>query len=351
MKRNYTKSSFKKYEDKILAAKELLKKDNFDPNNLKKLISDIKGLREDLQHRATPKRIEEAKAKIEEAKVLYSNEKYDKEDREELKKATEASMETHKDFEVDSTEQEIDALIEFLDEKIEEFKENQEVKPDKPASEQKVEVIIETKNKKFKEGSSDSDIFIINTTLGTKISDILKDNKNIWKNDFSLGGKKPSGWKINNGETMTEDKLKSTLLSKDQVQNNRIIISAVYEKKQTNLKKIIIKEQKFKVGNQVILDHADKDSKEWLNMISKGNSEFKVLNKGETLRKSSNSFTKGYNTRDEYLFLYLLDNGDYIRVKVDGYEDVFFKIQKRGFDSYINKIDKKELPTELLNKN
>lgn len=337
----YTKSSFEKYEKEILEAKKLIKEDNIKLEKLKNIIKEIDSTKSELKLLGNS---DELLKQIDMAKKLCDNNAYTKTARDNLKKYLKKFDNINIDR-LDYTKEKVNSLEQEIENQITIFNNSQIVV-----------VILETKNEKFANEKTEN-IFVLDSLLGTKIAD-LKENaaipeqaKSIWNRDFSLNGNKPSGWKINDGNVMNEAELKNTILAESQIKDEKIKITAVYDKPSPELKKIIVKPSSFfKIGSQVILDKDNSDSMKWLETIKKNKGELKVLNRTELLKESSSPYEKGYSVRDEYLFLYALEDSDYVVVKVEGYEDVFFKTQKSGFELYIDQISKNEVPAELISK-
>lgn len=347
----YISSSFVKYEKKILEAKNLVKEDNVSPESLENIIKEIDKTKSELKLLGDSN---DLLKQIEVAKNLSENVVYRKAAREDLKEYLKKYDSIKENIlnkeDIPNKEEVVKTLLQEIGNRIAIFNNSQRIK-----------IIVETKNYKISNRIAEN-ILIFDSFLGTKIADLVDNSatqkiaKNIWDMDFSLNGSKPLGWKINDGNVMNEVELKNTILAESHIKKENTLgenikITAVYDEVTTGLKKVVTKDQSFFPMNaQVVIEKNDANTVKWLEKIGNKEGQLKVLNNMEVLKPASNSFQKGYSTSDGYLLLYELEDKQYVVVKVDGYEDVFFKTRKSGFDTYITRISKDEVPSELISK-
>lgn len=315
----FTKNSFEILEKEIEKAKAL--KDSEDKEAIKKEIASLERAINGLQKLGNINKLEN---ELNNAWGKTEDESYTQESRENLKKFL-GKFANNYDF-ANATEEIIEKELKAIAEELGKL-----VK--KPVVEE-VELEIDKTNGTVEKAKA---------VIGKTFKDATTPSGSYNFEDPSISGKKFLGWKINGeGETFTNENLKKKTIKKEMVKEGKIRLLAQFEKitppavEKKNVK--LTKENKNKA---IGIDGTDANTTAWLSKLKQQNGSVSKYPNGEKLGKvNPNSGIFGYYVYSRSsLGIEKAKVGDIFKVEVEGYKDIFLKVEQYNSGYHLVQID------------
>lgn len=166
----------------------------------------------------------------------------------------------------------------------------------------------------------------------------------------SISGKKFLGWKINGeGETFTSENLKNKTVKKEMLNEGKIRLLAQFEDLTPPAEeKKDVKFTKDKKNKVIAVDGTDNDTIVWLSELKEQNGSVSKYPSGEKLVKvSPQSYDLGYYVYSrKSLGIANTNVGDIFKVEVEGYKDIFLKVEKYSSSYHLVQIDNPQTQSE-----
>lgn len=317
-KLKFTKKSFDSLEKEIEKAKAL--KDSKDKEAIKKEIASLERAINGLQKLGD---IDALQKKLENALKKTKDESYTKESRENLEKF----LGKFANYDFDNATEEI------VKEELKAIAEEVEKLVKKPVVEE-VTLEIDKTNGTVEKAKA---------VIGKTFKDATTSSGTYNFEEPSISGKRFLGWKINGeGETFTNENLKNKTIEKGMVKEGKIRLLAQFETvtppavEKKNVK--LTKENKNKA---IGIDGTDADTTAWLSKLKNKNGSVSKYPNGEKLPMvTPQSYDLGYYVYSRSsLGIANAKVGDIFKVEVEGYKDIFLKVEAYSLGYHLVQID------------
>ena len=326
-KLKFTKKSFDILEKEIEKAKAL--KDSKDKEAIKKEIASLEGAINGLQKLGD---IDDLQKKLNAAWEKTKDESYTQESRENLKSFL--GKFANYDFD-NATEEIVEKELKAIADEVGKL-----VK--KPVE---VEVALEI-------DKTNGTVDQAKGVIGKTFKDATTSSGQYKFEEPSISGKKFLGWKINGeGETFTSENLKNLILKKEMVKEGKIRLLAQFENvAPPAVEKKDVKFTKDKKNKAIAIDSNDNDTLAWLSKLKEKNGSVSKYPSGEKLVKvSPQSYDLGYYVYSRSsLGIANATVGDIFKVEVEGYKDIFLKVEKYNSSYHLVQIDDPQAQEEML---
>lgn len=314
----YTKKSFDILENEIKKAEAL--KDSKDKEAIKKAIASLEGAINGLQKLGDIKKLEN---ELNNALKKTEDKSYTQESRENLKKFL-GRFANNYDWD-NATEEIVKKELEAIAKELEKLVkkpvvEEVELEIDKTNGIDQAKAVI---GKTFKEATTSSGPYTFE--------------------DPSISGKRFLGWKINGErETFTSENLKNKTIEKGMVKEGKIRLVAQFETvTPPAVEKKNVKLTKDIKPKAIAVDGTDDDTLAWLSKLKQQNGSVSKYPNGEKLGKvNPNSGIFGYYVYSRSsLGIEKAQVGDIFKVEVEGYKDIFLKVEQYNSGYHLVQID------------
>lgn len=317
-KLKFTKKSFDSLEKEIEKAKAL--KDSKDKEAIKKEIASLERAINGLQKLGD---IDALQKKLENALKKTKDESYTKESRENLEKFL--GKFANYDFD-NATEEIVEKELKAIAEELEKLVKKSVV--------EEVTLEIDKTN-----GTVDQ----AKAVIGKTFKEATTSSGTYNFEEPSISGKKFLGWKINGeGKTFTSENLKNKTIEKEMVKEGKIRLLAQFETvTPPAVEKKNVKLTKDIKPKAIAVDGTDDDTLAWLSKLKQQNGSVSKYPNGEKLGKvNPNSGIFGYYVYSRSsLGIEKAQVGDIFKVEVEGYKDIFLKVEQYNSGYHLVQID------------